>query len=121
MKGLILTIELYNCDYREIAKPHMCQMLLTDLPLTGVYDDRLIVKPEHPFEKPLTLIERLLRIYSNPNDVIFDPFVGSATVALACWNLNRNYIGCEIDSSKYQIAIAKLIKNNVDFQAITTV
>ena len=32
MKGLILTIELYNCDYREIAKPHMCQMLLTDLP-----------------------------------------------------------------------------------------
>jgi DNA modification methylase len=63
--------------------------------MTGVYDDRLIHPPVHPFEKPLSLIERLVRIYSNPGDVILDPFNGSGTTGEACIRLSRNYIGIE--------------------------
>lgn len=84
--------------------------------MTGVYDDRLVEKPEHPYEKPLSLIERLIRIYTAEGNVIFDPFMGSGTVALACWNLGRHYIGCEIDEAKFAIAVRKLVKNNVAFE-----
>ena len=68
--------------------------------MTGVYDDRLINAPVHPFEKPLSLIERLVRIYSNPGEVVLDPFNGSGTTGEACIRLNRNYIGIE-KASKY--------------------
>src|SRR6266496_4583166 len=66
--------------------------------MTGVYDDRLIHPPVHPFEKPLSLIERLVRIYSNPGDVVLDPFNGSGTTGEACIKLSRNYIGIEKES-----------------------
>lgn len=72
--------------------------------MTGIYDDRLIYPPTHPYEKPLTLIERLIRIYTNPGDTIFDPFMGSGTTAVACLNTGRNFIGCEVDLFVYEKA-----------------
>ena len=71
--------------------------------MTGVYDDRLIDPPVHPFEKPLSLIERLVRIYSNPGDIVLDPFNGSGTTGEACIRLNRNYIGIEKESKYCQL------------------
>lgn len=64
---------------------------------TGVYDDRLLKKQEHPWEKPLSLMERLVAIYSKPDDNILDPFMGSGTTLLAARNLGRNADGVEID------------------------
>lgn len=72
--------------------------------MIGIYDDRLIYPPEHPFEKPLSLIERLVRIYTNPGDTIFDPFMGSGTIGVACMRLGRNFIGAEIDPGYFAIA-----------------
>ena len=66
--------------------------------MTGIYDDRLIHPPVHPFEKPLSLMERLVRIYSNPDDIVLDPFNGSGTTGEACIRLNRNYIAIEKES-----------------------
>jgi len=70
--------------------------------MTGVYDDRLIHPPVHPFEKPLSLMERLVRIYSNPGDTIFDPFMGSGSTIKACINLGRHAIGCERDQKTFE-------------------
>lgn len=56
---------------------------------TGVYTDCLLTKPAHPFEKPLSLMERLVMIYTNPGDVIFDPFCGSGTTLKAADNCGR--------------------------------
>ena len=70
--------------------------------MTGVYDDRLIHQPVHPFEKPLSLIERLVRIYSNPNDTVLDPFMGSGSTIKACINLGRHAIGCERDRKTFE-------------------
>ena len=68
--------------------------------MTGVYDDRLITPPVHPYEKPLALIERLVRIYTKPGDLVLDPFMGSGTTAEACKNLGRGFIGnMELKSS----------------------
>jgi DNA modification methylase len=66
--------------------------------MTGVHRDRLIEKPTHPYQKPLTLIERLVRIYTNPGQLVFDPFAGSHTGEKACLNLGRRCISCEIAS-----------------------
>lgn len=71
--------------------------------MTGVYDDRLIKKPEHPYEKPLSLIERLIRIYTNPGDWVYDPFMGSGTTAVACKRLGRNFVGNETEKDYFNL------------------
>jgi len=76
--------------------------------MTGVYDDRLVLPPEHPWEKPLTLIERLVRIYSNPGDSVLDPFCGSGTTLVACQNLGRRYLGIEQDPKYVELARRRL-------------
>lgn len=76
--------------------------------MTGVYDDRLIYPPLHPYQKPLSLMERLVRIYTNPGDMVFDPFMGSGTTGKACLLNNRQFVGCEINSEYYDLAEKEL-------------
>lgn len=62
---------------------------------TGIYHDALLEKRVHPFQKPISLMERLIRIYTKPNDLIFDPFAGSGSTLDAAVNQGRQAIGCE--------------------------
>ena len=57
----------------------------------------------HPTQKPLALLERILTIYTNPNDTVLDCFAGSGTTGVACVMLNRNFIGIEIDPKYFSI------------------
>ena len=50
----------------------------------------------HPTQKPLTVIEELIKKHSNEGDIVLDTFLGSGTTAIACKNTNRNFLGCEI-------------------------
>ena len=59
---------------------------------------------EHPTEKPVNMIEHLLEIHSNMEDLVLDPFMGSGTTGVACKNLNRDFIGIELDEKYYQMA-----------------
>lgn len=59
---------------------------------------------EHPTEKPLKLIEHLLRIHTNEGDKVLDCFMGSGTTGVGCVNLNRNFIGIEQNETYYQMA-----------------
>ena len=72
--------------------------------MTGVYDDRLVMPPTHPHEKPISLVERLLRIYTNHGDRVLDPFMGSGVVGVACVALGRHFIGVECDPDYFKIA-----------------
>jgi site-specific DNA-methyltransferase (adenine-specific) len=58
----------------------------------------------HPTQKPISLYEYLVNTYSNPNDVVLDPCMGSGTTGVACVNTNRNFIGIERDDKYYKIA-----------------
>jgi len=58
----------------------------------------------HPTQKPLKIIEKLIRVSSNKNDIVLDPFLGSGTTALACQNLHRKFIGIEINQEYIKIA-----------------
>ena len=62
----------------------------------------------HPTEKPLELIKKYILIGSNDGDTVLDPFMGSGTTAVACKELNRNFIGCEIESKYCEIAEKRL-------------
>jgi len=58
----------------------------------------------HPMQKPILLIKRLVEMLSLKDMIIFDPFLGSGTTAVACEELNRNYIGIEISPEYCEIA-----------------
>jgi site-specific DNA-methyltransferase (adenine-specific) len=63
---------------------------------------------DHPTEKPLSIIKRLVEVSSNPGDLVLDPFMGSGTTAVACKELGRNYIGFERDPGYVRMARNRL-------------
>jgi len=62
----------------------------------------------HPTIKPLELVKRHLLHATQENDVILDPFMGSGTTALAAKEIKRQFVGFEIDSDYYKIAVDRL-------------
>lgn len=63
---------------------------------------------EHPTQKPVKLLEKLVLLATNENETILDPFMGSGSTGLACLFKNRNFIGCEIDKEYFEIAERRL-------------
>jgi DNA modification methylase len=62
----------------------------------------------HPTEKPLKLIELLIRTKSNEDDLVLDCFSGSGTTAVACHNLKRNFICVEKDYNYWELSVNRL-------------
>jgi len=77
---------------------------------TGVYHDVLLRKQKHPFEKPISLLERLVSIFTIPGSTVFDPFFGSGSTLVAADNLGRNAVGCEVDEKHYSDFVSSLGK-----------
>ena len=65
-------------------------------------------KQSHPTQKPVALIEYLIRTYTNEWETVLDFTIGSGTTAIACINTNRNYIGFELDKWYFDIANKRL-------------
>ena len=61
-------------------------------------------KGGHPTQKPVELMEYLIRTYTNKGETVLDNCMGSGTTAIACINTNRNYIGFELDKHYCDIA-----------------
>lgn len=62
----------------------------------------------HPTQKPLALIEELVKTYSNEGDTILDNCMGSGTTGVACLNTGRKFIGIEKDEKYYQVAVDRI-------------
>lgn len=62
----------------------------------------------HEAQKPLALIEFLIRLTTKENQIVLDPFIGSGTIALASQKLNRQFIGFEINRTYYENALERL-------------
>ena len=58
----------------------------------------------HPTQKPVALIEYLIKTYSNEGEMVLDFTMGSGTTGVACKHLNRNFIGIELDEEYFKIA-----------------
>jgi site-specific DNA-methyltransferase (adenine-specific) len=64
----------------------------------------------HPTQKPVALLEELIKTFSNEGDVILDNCMGSGSTGVACKNTNRNFIGIELDESYFNIAEERIDK-----------
>jgi len=62
----------------------------------------------HPTQKPVPLIEFLAKKSSKMRDIVFDPFMGSGTTAVACKGLGLDFVGCELDHDYVEIANKRL-------------
>ena len=62
----------------------------------------------HPTQKPVELIEYLIKTYTNENELVLDFTMGSGTTGVACKNLNRNFIGIELNKEYFEIAKKRL-------------
>jgi site-specific DNA-methyltransferase (adenine-specific) len=57
----------------------------------------------HPTQKPVALMEYLIRTYTNPGEVVLDNTMGSGTTGVACMNTGRRFIGIERDETYFKI------------------
>lgn len=69
----------------------------------------------HPTQKPVALMEYLIRTYTNEGDVVLDNTMGSGTTGVACINTNRSFIGIEKDDKYYEIARKRILPDESSF------
>lgn len=63
---------------------------------------------QHPTQKPLPLMKRLVGLFSNPDQTICDPFMGSGTTGVAAVQMGRDFIGIELDPGYFDIAVRRI-------------
>jgi site-specific DNA-methyltransferase (adenine-specific) len=73
-------------------------------------DERGTVGRIHPTQKPVALMEYMIRTYTNENNLVLDNTMGSGTTGVACLNTNRKFIGMEQDKAYFDIACGRIIK-----------
>lgn len=64
----------------------------------------------HPTQKPVELLEYLIKTYTNEGDLVLDFTMGSGSTGVACKNLNRRFIGIELDEKYFDIAVERVSK-----------
>lgn len=73
-------------------------------PTTILTFDKIRRGSIHPTQKPVPLMEYLIKTYTNEGETVLDFTMGSGTTGVACVNLNRNFIGIELDPEYFEIA-----------------
>jgi site-specific DNA-methyltransferase (adenine-specific) len=90
----------------QVGKEYMSQ--------TGFPNNLIEIKREpknvHPTQKPVALMEYLVKTYTNENETVLDFTMGSGTTGVACQHLNRNFIGIELDENYFKIAKERIEK-----------
>ena len=75
--------------------------------------DKVRLGALHPTQKPVALMEYLIKTYTNEGDTVLDFTMGSGTTGVACKNLNRNFIGIELDKKYFDIAEKRINETTV--------
>ena len=79
-----------------------------DPPLPTTMLEIKSTRGKHSTEKPVALMEWILKYYSKEGDVVLDPTMGSGSTGVACKNMKRNFIGIELDSEIYEVAVNRI-------------
>ena len=66
----------------------------------------------HPTQKPVALMEYLIKTYTNEGDTVLDNCMGSGTTGVACINTNRSFIGIELDADYFEVAQQRINSTN---------
>lgn len=72
----------------------------------------------HPTQKNLEVFKEIIKVHTNPGNLVFDPFSGSGTTILACKETGRDAIGVEIDENYYKKSVERLNETNITFKLL---
>lgn len=72
----------------------------------------------HPTQKPVPLLEYLIKTYTNEGETVLDNCMGSGSTGVACVNINRNFIGIELDDKYFQIAQQRITEAKHDRKTV---
>ena len=72
----------------------------------------------HPTQKPILLLEDLIKTYSNESDTVVDLTIGSGSTAIACMNTRRNFVGFELDERYYNIASERIANHTTQSELV---
>ena len=107
--------EIKNRRKKKIVDSIYGKVLNTDgkkykppLPVSIIKMDNHKGKKYHKTQKAQDVLEWIIKYYTNENDCVLDPTMGSGSTGVACKNLNRNFIGIEMDGEYFKIAQERL-------------
>lgn len=88
-------------EYKKLRNPSSVQF----------FNNRENTRGLHPTQKPIALLEYLINTYTNEGETILDNCMGSGSTCVACQNINRKFIGIELDENYYNIALKRIKEN----------
>lgn len=104
----------YTRGSKETQSEHLPSMDLIRKPFSLMINPSTVLKFNaisnrskikfHPTQKPVELLEYLIKTYTNENETVLDSCMGSGSTGIACKNLNRNFIGIEKDEGYFKAA-----------------
>ena len=108
-----------NHSRGNLEKPHKNRLYGSYVEVPSVISDEkypksvINIQPEHkdfyhPSQKPVPLLEYLIKTYTNPGDVVLDNCMGSGSTGVACINTKRMFIGMELDKEYFDIAVRRI-------------
>ena len=102
--------DLYGTDIRKEVRTgkDVGSSSIYDPPLPNSILEIKSTRGKHSTEKPVALMEWILKYYSKEGDVVLDPTMGSGSMGVACKNMNRNFIGIEKDPEIYEVAVNRI-------------
>ena len=83
-----------------------------ETPICGGFER--LKNPKHPTQKPIKILEHIINIASNEGNVVLDPFMGVGSTGVAAQNLNRSFIGFELDRGYFNAAKERLIQQPLE-------
>ena len=102
------TNSIYN-DYQDSNREDKRKGETLKYPTSIINIPKMTAKKMiYPTEKPVKLLEYLIKTYTNKGDLVLDNCMGSGSTGVACKNLNRNFIGIEKSKEAFEISKARL-------------
>jgi DNA modification methylase len=92
-----------TCWSKQVHKRELARVLVTTN-YTARGDETRV----HPTQKPVELLEWLVKTYTNENEVVLDNCMGVGSTGVACKNTKRKFIGIELDKTYFDIAVSRL-------------
>ncbi len=102
--------EIFKKEYESIRRQFAPEKNYTDVWTFNIISGK--ENTDHPTQKPLKIIKRIINTSSREGDLVLDPFMGSGTTAIACKELGRKYIGFELEKEYCDIAEERLKEVN---------
>jgi DNA modification methylase len=107
-KETYITTTLYSDKKGKPREVYRAEEGKYDPPLPTSLLEVASQKGKHPTQKPVALMEWCLKYYSKEGDKVLDPTMGSGSTGVACKNMNRQFIGIEMDKKIYDGAVERL-------------